>query len=732
MAYKVTLVGAAAHEQMPAIALYSLDALGRISGKITVVSNGELNLAERRADIVALGPDVENPASLDPAGLVTLRLADQLPQWDKTGEILIPSQWWRGWLGLTICVSGNAYHCRPIVIDPLVARAVGLGLRQPIFPESCQPLCNGVVEVWESTTCCWPFPILEVPRLIDSLAAFLAANPIMFPVPPLPDPGPVEQGLAARVDAAVGAGKVSTSFVPSSTLAQQLSTLRRLSPQDAVTYIENYPSLWRFWPRCDSSSALLGETALNPDGSFSYCYRYYPYFRFNCRSSYFYKVKQLINGVWTYVYDGAAANQYFAADETADLYTQSGVTCFQPPALPGNDFVALSSIGFTSTGNLYSNWLGATLSSPGVEVDQTQVGDTAMAPLVQNAGLTIDNGAPWATTLSLLLTYDSALQSDDPSPYYYRMSVVQADQTGNPMSGAATVVLSTPISWQYFDAAFNIQSQPLGPVTVGGNQGLYQIPYFGGSNPTWIGDQFHQVLDTTQLLNVISGGPGNQNGQFLLIIEVFDQTGVRLVPQDATSPLPSDNVGTFSYVRLLNATDTAHVQWNSLTHVLWVDNRPVVGSFDYYQDPAGTQVCQFLTGNAADSFSVGYHAYHTVMCDYRGAALQGPPPPSETFLWWYNMTWEKGLNGGSGTLVSASEVNAPAICPEPGTTSAVATSTFGTLLGSDTACSFALTLTLQPKHTNGFGTLSASSWPAAVALSLPAPPCPPCPPIRLD
>ena len=97
MAYKVVFAGAQPHEQTPSVAVYSLDTLGRVTGKIAVSSEGQLEIKRSKSAVIALGPDVEQTADLNPQGLVTLRLADQLATWEKTGEIIIPSQWWRGW-----------------------------------------------------------------------------------------------------------------------------------------------------------------------------------------------------------------------------------------------------------------------------------------------------------------------------------------------------------------------------------------------------------------------------------------------------------------------------------------------------------------------------------------------------------------------------------------------------------------------------------------------------------
>jgi len=718
MTFKVTLVGAHAHEPTPAIALYAVEPNGRVGEKLAAVVEGQLALPRGRKGAVALGPDVENAASLDPKGLVTMRLADQLPIWERDKEIQIPSQWWRGWLGFTTCVSGSVSRCWPILLEQSAMRAMALGQRPIIFPEHCAPLCNGVVEVWESTTCCWPFLIYDVPKVIAGLEKFLAENPIMFPVPPLPNPGPVEGELASRVDRALGAGKVSTSFVPHADLSAHLETLKSLTAREAVDYVEANPALWWFW--CDSTTAMLGETPLNLDGSFSFCYRWYPFFFLNCRTSYFYKVKQFVGGVWTYVYDGAAAHQYFTADQIANIATQTGVVCVQPPPLPAGA-VTLQAIGATDAWDINSHWAGA----DGGGNDLTQTGAALMPIATPDAGLLLADGAPWTETLYLSLNFDEGMKSA--GAVYYRLSTVQADLAGNPIG--APQPIGNAVSWNYLDiSSFPpvTRMQPLGPVTPSGspNAGLFTIPYF--SDQDWLGlangpaGLFHQYLDTTTLQNPTVGGTGNGNGRFMVILEVFDSGGARLVPAGVTAA-PGDITASFSFVRLLGAPPSASlpgpvsvVNQVSLAHMLWVDNRPVVGHIDYFQSSAGTQECQFISASADTDFYVGYYAYHTVMCD--NPALS--PVPSSTFMASYSMTWQEGLGGSSGTLDSGGDINNPNSCPAGSADAVTPGTTFATMLAGQTACAFAITLTVAPKHTNGFGTVGASSWNAAVALSI--------------
>jgi hypothetical protein len=440
MSLSLKLVGAQPHEEHPHIALYAFDTRGRVAGKLAVAEEGHFDIDPHRLPaIVALGPDVADPASLDPAGLMTLRVSDQMAAWSATRSILIPGPWWRRWPGFQTCLTGTAERCFLFGLTLDDFRGLALGQR-PIF-ERCAPLCNAVVEIWESTTCCWPFPIWDVPRVINGLQQFLADNPVMFPQPPQPDPGPVDRALAASVDQALARSAPSRLFVPSSDLARHLAMLQALGASEAALYIEANPVLWRFW--CETSSAMLAETPVNPDGSFSYCYWRYPFFLLNCRSSYFYKVKQLINGVWTYVYDGAAANQYFTADEAANLYSWTGATCHQQPPLPGTDFVAFQAIGGMDTSQLNSHW-AAPVVIGGVNVDQTQTGDTTLASPPTDGGLVLGNGAPWGATLQFLLAFDPGLQAL--GAVYYRMSVVQADG-GAPMSGASVQVIKNAIAW---------------------------------------------------------------------------------------------------------------------------------------------------------------------------------------------------------------------------------------------------------------------------------------------
>jgi len=718
MNFKVTFAGAEAHEQTPNIALYAVSA-GKIGKKIATVEKGQITIEKDATGTVAFGPDVHDPSTLDPQSLLTVRLADQLPVWRNNNVVAIPAQWWRNWLSFLICLSGKASRCWPWLLmeEPLqTLKAFSLGRITPFpipFPR-CTPLCNGVVEVWESTCCCWPIPIYQVPKVIANLGKFLAENPVMFPkLPPGPDPGPIDRGLERSVNRALAAGKVDTSFAPNTELAVHLQTLEGLSPQDALQYIQVNPSLWPFY--CHCSSAKLGETPLNPDGTFSFCYWQFPFLLFNCHRSYFYKVKQFINGAWTYVYDGAAAHQYFNADQMANLSTLTGQTCHQQPPPPGNDIVALQAIGLTNTWDLNSHWNGA----DGAHKDLTQVGDYSLATPPADAGLLNPNGNPWGATLNFLLYFDPGMEAL--GAYYYRMSVVQADGNGNPLNGAKPTPILNSVTWDYFQTVAGITS--IVPENLGPNaSGLFRIPY--NADHEWLGDQFHQYLDTTTLPNGVSGtGPGN--GQYLVVVEIFDNAGNRLIPQAAAKTGPTDHQKAFNFIRLLTEGSpgtTSNVPFAALTHMIWADNRQVVGEIDYFAtkvngvETQGSQECQFLTAPGDGLFEVGFRAYHQVQGD---TPYPPAPHPTRTFMNNFELDWEEGLNGPSGVLASGGDVDQPSTrnTGNPAESPGVS---FSTLLGSQRACAFAITLHVWCKHTNGITHLSQydREVPAAVALSL--------------
>ncbi|MGD0829892.1 MAG: hypothetical protein ABR907_03035 [Terracidiphilus sp.] len=734
MQLKIKFAGAQAHEQTPSVALYTLDIRGQAK-KLAALKDGELNLkadSAKAGSLIALGPDVADPSTLDPKLLVTYKAATQLPLWEKTPIIEIAAQFWRPWLPIRVCLAGTVSKCYPWVIDKIsLLRSIALGNSPSIHPiERCVPICNGVVEVWESTCCCFPFLIEDVPVLISKIQEVLAQNPLMFPPPPRQE-ATASRALKASVDKAIAAGKADLRYLPSAQLSQDLQVLQSSSAADAATYFQNHPYLWPIW--CHCSTAKLAETPLNADGSFQYCYNQYLYPWPFCSHSFFYKVKQFVGGSWVYIYDGSAAHQYFSADEVANLSTLLGNACggVQPP--PGTDFVNLQQIGSTLSYALHSNWDVDTATN----TDHTQTGPYSVQTPPSYGGLVNANNAPWCKTLSFMLYFDPGMEAL--GAYYYRMSIAPADLNGNPVG--AMQPIQNSIAWlKYVEVVVNGQTQidvlpqTLGPNTVGSLNGLFQIPY--NADADWLSGQAHQYYDTTTLNAAAAGIPGPRNGRFLLAVEIFDSAGNRLVPPGVT-PGPGDTAASFQYLRMTappGPNSTANVPYAALTHLFWADNRPVHGEIDNFSLNGVTSnaQCQFLSGAASDSFQVGFRAYHAVLGD-DGPTPPTPPSPNPlpptSFMESYSLTWERGLNGPSGTFDSGGDIDvgSPLIPapPQPPQQSPAANGLLSNLLGPPptpppTACSFAIDLYVTSKHTDGSSHFDDLDFEvlAAVALSI--------------
>ena len=293
MKLDVKFVGVESNEQTPNVALYQVSASGQVKRKLATVQNGELEisaeLSRNKSAVVALGPDTETISKLDPKSLLQLRVSDQLKAWEKNEEISIPSLWWRQWIFWTVCVSGQVSKCTPWFFDVRAIRANALGRVPPIiFPERCSPICNGVVKI-SKRWCCWPILLIDVPIIIEKLKRLLEEEPIQFPsIPNPPDPSPVDRATLANVQLALAKGKTASQFAPNTDLARHLQNLEAMSGEEAIEYIQLNPPLWRFW--CTCSSYKVGETTVNPDGTFNFCWE--PFLLFNCRRSYFYKVRQ--------------------------------------------------------------------------------------------------------------------------------------------------------------------------------------------------------------------------------------------------------------------------------------------------------------------------------------------------------------------------------------------------------------------------------------------------------
>ncbi|WP_380877472.1 hypothetical protein ACFB49_12970 [Sphingomonas sp. DBB INV C78] len=728
----VRFVGLGDNEPAPAAALYLIDDGGLPTKKVATIDNGLLGVDPGRlkGSRIAIGPDVENPAGIDPATLIHYR-ADQVAQdWLERG-LFIPEDRWSVLLRDIICVSGRVRKCRPwwydLAVTTVATAKLGVQRRQAlqrvgdlsaqsiILPFRCLPLCDGKVEVYERHCCCHH---IVYDDLLDRLRDVLERIPVPIdgPNPPDPDPGPL-RGLATRAplraalhSAALRRGSLRTAFPPPNKLPLEETTvservyhdyqaLLRLHPSEVESFVLDRPYLSAFICHCNVRK--VGEVFIQPGGEFDFCYwrprRLEPFYH-HCFTTFAYRVKQQINGIWTTVYDGVAGHDYFAEGEEADLHTSHPAArpCGDGPEPPdpgeGIPFVMLEHV--TGAGTHHFNF-------------PVQTGLSNVASLVADSGLYDFAGvpdAPWGGGLGLRLWFSPSL---DGTVVYYRLKVVAVDAAGDPV-GTPTV-LDAPVAWsRYVFIGGDVKTTSTGlaanPADVGGEAGLFTVPYWS-NGMNWLSGQFHQSWNTTDFAD----------GRYMLIIELFGPGGARIKPNGSPAGDPGA-AAAFQFRRWEAPDDTANVPFADCAHIFNVNNTPVVGDiFDLRKNHApSTDECQFMSGPGTTLFSVGFRAYHE-----DGVTTGGGPTDTNSFMRGYTLTWQRGLNGPSGILETGTADQGELAVEESNTMD------FATLLGpfppSNNAhrrCTFSVHLHVDAKHHNGGSFIDAYDYHETASFAL--------------
>ena len=706
----VKFLGLSTDEKPPQIALYLMGERGKAIKKVSTLRKENLTIpkeVQKPGLTLAIGPDVEKPEDIPTTSLQQYRSETIISEWRRTEILEIPEIRWRPLLPIRTCVSGTAEKCwfelgpiPPIIRNPFpdlgeINRLSPLRkqLFSPYFQVKCKPLCYGKVEVYRRVCCCDPWLIIpEIPELIPELipipwpdpdprpGPFPDPFPGPFPGPiPGPDPAPINpRGLSRNIVRRIKTEEANlepANWQPiSDRVANDLKVLYRLQDQQAqYEYLLDRPYLVPVLCRHRTCTTVkIGETNLGPDGSFNYCFPLFLTLR-NCTVTYTYKIKQWIGGQWIYVYDGVAAQAWFSANEMAELKTfdPRAEICSTPePPVEGQGkpFVMLQAIGTTDSYKLHSpiqqsaNGINQVLGSNGGLIDQAYAND-----------------CPLGGNLDLLLYVDPDMKGT--GARYYRFSLVAANGQGNPQPGAEKQILNQGVTWRKFIAGTfppQIEGEALGPKTVGGTEGLFEIPYVD-ANHRWLGNQFHYRLDTTDFTN----------GRYLLILELFNAAGDQIKPVGAGG---SGTAADFHFIWWDTATTTQNVPYSTLIHALRFDNVKCYGDIiDLRKNGiANTQDCQFMSGPANTQFSVGFRAYH-----------------QNDYMLRYELDYFRGLNG-SDVVLETGVNNRPAT-KGLGQPAQSASANFGTMLGNNTVgtkCTFSLDLKVYAKHTNGRSRLS--------------------------
>jgi hypothetical protein len=499
------------------------------------------------------------------------------------------------------------------------------------------------------------------------------------------------------------------SALPSSRrLAQDLQALQSLPLREANTYVMARPYLPLLL--CSCTSRYLGEALIQPDGTFTYCY-YRPLvlYRFGrtCTTTYAYRVRQWQENQWVTVYDGLAAHEWFGADENAELVSTSPKVrpCeTDPPPVEGEGkpFVLLQDVGDTNSFHMVSpvqaslDGIGAPLPANGGLVSPPPSGRSA----VWQPGDSTPFNRPWSKTLSFRLYVHPHMQALGAK--YFRVSVVGADDQGNPLAGETPQPLTEPVSWRryvYIGSEVQVKGEGLGPhALTDGNgvtqPGLYEIPYWD-LNHQWLHGQYHHAWNTTL----------DPNGRYLVSLEVFDSAGNRLRPDGAAGDgIDKD----FHFLRWIDAEHTQQVPFAVMHHLFWADKQPCYGDIEDLRKDGLLSVaeCQFMSGTPDSLFSAGFRAFHA------------NGPAGEPFMWYHTLWYHRGLNGPNRTIQTGGE-NAPPTL-DLGSPAESLPQTFGSMLDEHPKCTFALNLRVYAKHTNGKGRIQEYDRSDQAAFALEA------------
>jgi hypothetical protein len=325
-----------------------------------------------------------------------------------------------------------------------------------------------------------------------------------------------------------------------------------------------------------------------------------------------------------------------------------------------------------------------------------------MANLATNSGL-IDFGGetdcPWAAGLGLRLWAPKEL---DGIVVYYRLKVMPVGPNGDP--AGPPVILDGPVSWQRF---VNVGGQfvttptslAAAPADVGGEIGLYRMPYWTGGMH-WLSGQYHQVWDTR------SGA--FPDGKYMLVLELFGPGGARIKP--ASAPASDPGIARpFQLRRWTSATVTAEVPFADCGHVFWINNRPVTGDIaDLRKDGTpSTDECQFMSGPGTTNVSVGFRAFHA-----DGVTTGGGPGDTNSFMAGYTLSWQRGLNGPGGTIETGTADQGELAVEASNALS------FASLLGPHRRCTFSVHLHVDAKHQNGGAFIDAYDYRETASFAL--------------
>lgn len=340
-------------------------------------------------------------------------------------------------------------------------------------------------------------------------------------------------------------------------------------------------------------------------------------------------VEYLINGVWTTVYKPSVpCNTYWdykCGTEVVLRVTDERVRWECSETLPG-EVIWLKSVGHSvSVSHIRQDHLQqATNNTPAVNTDRIGMTDASVANGTTAPG---DFKRPFGSSIYFLMQFSSGLPKAGINYYKWKwckthnanLSVLNASP-----ADADFTPLTTPISksytFEYTDMFgfkhFDANSVKLGPLTVGTQTGLYQIPPVNPamapfnvpeSSPQWDQNTVSMVIDT----NALQG-----DGLYEFRLEIYNSAGI-LVTGLPRQLFQVPHVSTFTpsvFAPDAMLSNLAGANADGMRMVLRVDNQVCEGAL-YKIKKNGTEVttdcCGFVNyGTAASNLEVSFKASH--------------------------------------------------------------------------------------------------------------------------
>lgn len=694
----VALKGRDPDEEAPKLVFHAVTRDGEILESVSASDGDAIRLSDAAmsADtVVVLSAEIEpNQANLKEGyRLSTAQLARAA---EVSGTLALSPSRWRPLLPFGICVDGSVRKCwwwpiywkaakTRVARSPVSGASVAIAasntvlgaaptrsvLPGPLQVRQCRPVCEGIVEVYERTCCCWP--IIVPPVIVDirdKLRHLLERLPeIRIPPRPQPDPVPFKKAglfVSGTLDEQALNAEGDLAFLESAPFVE------------AKTYVEARPYLMRMICNC-SAKKYRGSALIGPDGEFSLCYPGSPFLLYNCHREFAFRVRQNIDGVDTIIYDGLAAGVWFDAgdDITLTSYDPDAIECpsIDLPIPTDAPFAMLERIGSAEAWKLKTP-----IPTGWDEAKPIDYNDGLANPATSQAaalGKLLDRN--WGGILRLRYLFTPSLKAQGAK--YYRVRVSKANQDGEPVGPA--IYMNGGITWKYWESLggyppqIKIRAKSL---NLPSDPSYYEIPYTQDHN--WLSKYNHVHIDTRDW----------GDGRHLVTLELYDSSFKRLAPNNALDAVAADKKKPFTYewwhdpLVPNDPEDTQNVPYAGLTHMFWWDNQDCVAEITKLRNTgvANNAQCQFMAGSDSSTFGADFKAYH-------------PFTPGDTsnisFMHFWELNYWKGLGGGK---LDFDIGNTP---ENPGTS---ATKTFLSMLGEeDLKCTFSLELHVHTKTTDG-------------------------------